>query len=59
MTAEELFDLIKSGEVEFEKVRETKNFVFYKVSETTIRVHISQAIQKNSKIIVDATRLIG
>jgi len=44
MTAEELFDLIKSGEVEFEKVRETKNFVFYKVAETTIRVHISQAI---------------
>lgn len=44
MTAEEIFNLIKLGEVEFEKVKETKHFVFYKVAETTIRVHISQAI---------------
>lgn len=44
MTAAQIFEQIKTGEIEYIISRKTKNFTFYTVGQTTIRVHISEAI---------------
>lgn len=43
-TAAEIFNQIKNGEINYTVTKKTKNFVFYVVGETTIRVHVSEAI---------------
>lgn len=44
ITATEIFNLIKNGEVSYFVSKKTKNFTFYLVDQTTIRVHNSEAI---------------